>query len=61
MLLGHFQAAEAHPAILNVFGLPEPYPEDLFGDLVTEQLPILLTRTCNEWVSRRHQGFNRQS
>lgn len=47
MLLGHFQAAEAHSAILNVFGLPEPYPEDLFGDLVTEQLPILLTRTCN--------------
>jgi hypothetical protein len=47
MLLGHFRAVEAHPAILQVFSLPKPYPENMFGDIITENLPAILTLTCD--------------
>lgn len=47
MLLGHFRAAEAHPTLLKVFSLPTPYPEQLFGDIITENLPAILALTCD--------------
>ncbi|ELS34047.1 MULTISPECIES: DUF1186 domain-containing protein [Pseudanabaena] len=46
ILLGHFQEPKAHQVIIDLFSLPDPWPEDLFGDIVTEYLPILLLRTC---------------
>ena len=47
MLLAHFQAHEAHQVIIDLFSLPEPIPENLFGDLVAEDLSVILLRTCN--------------
>ena len=47
MLLAHFRAHEAHQVIIDLFSLPEPIPESLYGDTVTEDLPVILLRTCN--------------
>ena len=46
MLLGHFKEASAHTAIVDLFSLPENILEGLFGDLVFEDLPAILLRTC---------------
>lgn len=46
MLLAQFQAMESHEALINIFAVSPPFPEGLFGDLITEHLPILLLRTC---------------
>lgn len=48
MLLGHFGDARAHKALVDVFSLPGRLSNDLFGDIVTEDLPMILLRTCNE-------------
>jgi hypothetical protein len=47
MLLAHFRAHEAHQVIIDLFSLPDPIPESLFGETVTEDLPVILLRTCN--------------
>lgn len=46
ILLGHFKEQRAHRAIVELFSLPPDIPYQLFGDLVTETLPIILFRTC---------------
>ena len=46
ILLGHFKEHRAHRVIVELFSLPPDLPHQLFGDLVTENLPILLFRTC---------------
>ena len=46
MLLGHFREHQSHAVILDLFSLPDDQPYDLFGDLVTENLPTILVRTC---------------
>ena len=46
MLLGHFKEVRAHTAIVDLFSLPENILEGLFGDLVFEDLPAILLRTC---------------
>lgn len=46
VLLGHFKEQHAHRAIAGLFSLPPDIPYQLFGDLVTETLPIILFRTC---------------
>ena len=46
MLLGHFKEVRAHTAIVDLFNLPENILEGLFGDLVFEDLPAILLRTC---------------
>jgi len=47
MLLGHFRESKAHKVIVDLFSLPDDLPHDLFGDLTTSDLPVLLLRTCN--------------
>jgi hypothetical protein len=47
MLLGHFGEARAHKTLVDVFSLPNRLSNDLFGDIVTEDLPMILLRTCN--------------
>jgi len=47
MLLGHFGEARAHKTLVDVFSLPGRISNDLFGDIVTEDLPMILLRTCN--------------
>lgn len=52
MLLGHWQEAKAHQAIVDLVSLPEPLPDDLFGDVITEDLPVILLRTCGGSLER---------
>jgi hypothetical protein len=48
ILLGHFKEQRAHRTIVELFSLPTDLPHQLFGDLVTENLPIILLRTCGD-------------
>jgi hypothetical protein len=52
MLLGHWREAKAHQVIVDLSGLPTPFPYDLFGDITTEDLPIILLRTCDGSVEK---------
>jgi hypothetical protein len=46
MLLGHFKESKAYKVIVDLFSLPGDIPHELFGDLTTSDLPIILLRTC---------------
>ncbi len=46
VLLGHFREQRAHKVIVDLFSLPTDLPHELFGDLVTEDLPSILFNTC---------------
>ena len=46
MLLGHLKATEAHRTIVDLFSMPGDIPDDLFGDITTSDLPMILLRTC---------------
>lgn len=52
VLLGHFREPRAHRVIVELFSLPPDLPQQLFGDFVTETLPIVLFRTCDGSVDR---------
>ncbi|MBL0176072.1 MAG: DUF1186 domain-containing protein [Ignavibacteria bacterium] len=47
MLLGHLRVSEAHVPIIELFSLPGDLPHALFDDIITEDLPHILLRTCN--------------
>jgi hypothetical protein len=47
MLLGYFKIHEAHQLIIDLFSLPESILEPLFGEIHTQELPAILSRTCN--------------
>lgn len=47
MLLGHFKEPRAHPVVVDLFSLPEKAIDPLYGDLITEDLSMILYRTCN--------------
>lgn len=47
MLLGHFRESRAHRVIVALSGLREDLPYRLFGDTITEDLSVILLRTCN--------------
>ena len=51
MLLGHFRESRAHRTIIDCFRFSEPLLRDIFGDLVTEDLPMILVRTCGGTIS----------
>lgn len=46
ILLGYFRESRAHRTIIDLFSLPPDMPEQLFGDITTENLPSILFRTC---------------
>jgi hypothetical protein len=52
MLLGHFKETKAHNVIVDLFSLPDDIPDRLFGETVTEDLPVILIRTCGGSVKR---------
>ena len=52
MLLGHFKESKAHNLIIDLFSLPDEIPHELFGDLTTSDLPIILLRTCGGSIER---------
>jgi hypothetical protein len=47
MLLGHFRESKAHRTIIALCSLPADIPYLLFGDTITEDMAIILLRTCN--------------
>jgi hypothetical protein len=47
MLFGHFGEARVHKTLVDIFSLPDRKSNDLFGDIITEDLPMILLRTCN--------------
>ena len=50
LLLGHFRASQAHEVIVKLLRLPkmEDWADYLFGDLITEDMPMVLLRTSGE-------------
>jgi hypothetical protein len=46
MLLGHFKEPKAHKVIIDLFSLPGDIPDQLFGDICTSNLPVILSNTC---------------
>ena len=46
MLLGHFKENRAHKIIVDLFSLPNDLPYQLFGETITEDLPVILLNTC---------------
>ena len=52
MLLGHFRTSKAHNVIVDLFSLPNKIPHELFGDLTTSDLPIVLLRTSGGSIER---------
>ena len=52
MLLGHFKESKAHRVIVDLFSLPDDLPHQIFGDLATSDLPIILLNTCGGSVGR---------
>jgi hypothetical protein len=46
MLLAHFREEAAHETILGLCRLPVGLLDDLFDEIVTEDLPSILLRTC---------------
>jgi hypothetical protein len=52
MLLGHFCETRAHDVIVDLFSLPDKLPSNLFSDIVTGDLPIVLLRTCGTSTER---------
>lgn len=47
MLLGHFKEPKAHQVIIDIFSLADDVPDQLFGDICTADLPVILLNTCN--------------
>jgi hypothetical protein len=43
MLLGHFKESRAHKVIIDLFSLPA---NQIFGDIATSDLPVILLNTC---------------
>lgn len=46
MLLAYFREPRAHQIIVDLVSLPGETPFELFGDLITEDLPAILIQTC---------------
>ena len=52
ILLSHFRETGAHDLIVELFSLPGELPYDLFGDIITEDLPAILYATCGGSLER---------
>lgn len=62
MLLGHLKAVEAHRIIVDLFSLPDDMPYDLFGEVGTDNLPMILLRTCGGSLDLiRAMALNREA
>ncbi len=46
MLLGHFEESKVHKVIVDIFSLPNDLPDQMFGDIGTSNLPVILLNTC---------------
>ena len=60
MLLGYFRESRAHDVIIDLFCLPDELPHEIFGDLATSDLPVLLLQTCGGSIERiKSMALNR--
>ncbi len=46
MLLGYFKEVKSHDILIDIFSLPGDLPDQLYGDFIAGNLPIILLRTC---------------
>ena len=46
MLLGHFKEVKAHKVIVDLFSIPGEITDQIFGDIKTSNLPVILLNTC---------------
>ena len=46
MLLGHFKEVKAHKVIVDLFSLTDDLTDQIFGDIGTSNLPVILLNTC---------------
>jgi len=46
ILLGYFKETSAHQLIIDLFSIPDEFISELFSDIATENLPIVLFQTC---------------
>jgi len=51
ILLGYFGTNQAHDVIVEAFSLPGMIPSQIFGDIVTEDLPVFLA--SEKYIVRR--------
>lgn len=62
MLLGHFKEPKAHKVIIDLFSLPGDLPYQLFGDICTSNLPVILLNTCGgSVISIQSMILNREA
>lgn len=62
VLLAHWREQKAHEVIVDLFSLPGKLPSELFGDMVTESLPVLLFRTCGGSLDKiRELALNKKA
>ena len=52
ILLGHFEESRAHDVIADILNIPGKIPDQLFGDLIIENFPSILFRTCGRSLDR---------
>jgi hypothetical protein len=46
ILLGYFKETKVHQLIIDLFSIPDDFVNELFGDIATDNLPIVLFQTC---------------
>lgn len=62
MLLGHFKEVKAHKVIVDLFSLPGDLTDQIFGDIKTSNLPVILLNTCDGSVELiKSIIFNREA
>ena len=47
ILLGYFKETKAHQLIIDLFCIPDDFIDELFGDIATDNLPVVLFQTCD--------------
>ena len=52
MLLGYFREPAAHSIIVDMFSMPGETPYNLYGDIGSENLPLILVTTCGGSLDR---------
>jgi hypothetical protein len=52
MLLGRFREPAAHDPLIRLLSLPDDQAYPLFGDLITEDIPLILVRTSGGSTQR---------
>ncbi len=52
MLLGYFRETAAHSVIIDMFSIPGETPYNLYGDIGSENLPLILVTTCGGSLDR---------